>query len=340
MATVTIKDVAKLANVSTTTVSHVVNNTRYVDPDTKARVHAALDALEYQPNILAISLRSGITKMLGLIVPDASNLFFAEIARKIEDIGFQHGYSVLLCNSDNDAIKQTSYVRVLIERRVDGVIIISSGDKPDALKRLVENHIPVVVADRDVSLQMADVVLVDNEVGGYEATEHLISLGHRRIACISGPNDLAPSRHRVDGYLRCLREYGIPADPELLETGDFGFQSGKGAMARLLGQKQRPSAIFATNDMMAIGAIAAANEAGVAIPQELSLVGFDDIGLASVSTPTLTTIAQPIDQLAEQATECLFKRLKKEGKAENERFVLRTKLVVRASTAPWNGKGL
>lgn len=337
MASVTIKDVAKLANVSTTTVSHVINETRYVDPETKARVQAILEELGYQPNILARSLRSGVTKMLGLIVPDASNLFFAEIARKIEDIGFNHGYSVVLCNSDNDPTKQTSYVNTLIERKVDGVIIISSGDTPDDLNRLVANRIPVVVADRDVSLQMGDVVLIDNEKGGYDATAHLVSLGHKRIACISGPNDLTPSRQRVDGYLRCLKENGIKADKGLIEMGRFDFLSGKQSMARLLALEERPSATFVANDMMAIGAMAAAYEAGIAVPEELSIIGFDDIGLASVSTPALTTMAQPIDGLAEEATRLLFARLKKQDQNGNQRVVLDARLIKRASTAKLNG---
>ncbi|MGV8050600.1 MAG: LacI family DNA-binding transcriptional regulator [Anaerolineaceae bacterium] len=333
MSPVTIKDVARVAQVSITTVSHVINETRFVETETKERVLAAMKQLGYQPNSLARSLRSGVTKMLGLIVPDASNLFFAEIARKIEDIGFRQGYSVVLCNSDNDPNKQKTYVNTLIEKRVDGVIFISSGSEPDDLMHLVENQIPVVVADRDVPLELADVVLVDNKQAGYEATQHLVELGHRIIACITGPNNLSPSAQRFEGFRQCLFENRIPVYEYLFETGDFGSQSGKEAMLRILSNPTKPTAVFIMNDMMAIGAIAAARSIGFSIPKDLSIIGFDDIQLDSVVSPALTTMAQPVNEMAIQATTLLLDRLNGSRKERNQRMILQAHLVERDSTS-------
>jgi len=333
MSRATIKDVAQLAQVSTTTVSHVVNNTRAVNPATRARVLGAMSTLGYQPNILARSLRKGVTKTIGLIVPDASNPFFAEVARKIEDLGFKQGYSVILCNSDNDPIKQTSYINTLLAKRVDGVIFISSDSAPSDLSRLVDNHIPLVVADRDVSLEFADVVLLDNERAGYEATRHLLELGHRNIACITGPYDLSPSMQRMEGFKRCLSEFGIQFQPQLIQTGDFSIQSGKVATLRLLSAGPKPTAIFALNDMMAIGAMSAVNQAGLSIPGDMSLIGFDNIELAGMVTPSLTTVAQPIPEIARQATSLLIERLAGTRNGSNQKVILSAELLLRDSTA-------
>ncbi|GAP14954.1 transcriptional regulator, LacI family [Longilinea arvoryzae] len=335
MPRVTIKDVARAAQVSITTVSHVVNNTRFVDPATKQRVLTALEELGYQPNSLARSLRSGVTRTIGLVVPDASNLFFADVARKIEDIGFQQGYSVILCNSDNNPGKQSRYINTLLAKQVDGVIFISSGSEPDDLMRLVENNIPVVVADRDVPLELADVVLLDNEQAGYDATKHLINLGHRFIACITGPNHLAPSMQRFEGYKRCLKENGIDFDPKLIEMGDFRFPSGEEAMQRLLSSSSRATAVFVLNDMMAIGAMSAAHKAGLSIPKDISIIGFDDIEIDAAITPALTTMAQPIEEMAQYAMNLLIEHLVGKKHELNQRIILTSRLIKRDSTARW-----
>ncbi|HBF41635.1 MAG TPA: LacI family transcriptional regulator [Anaerolineaceae bacterium] len=332
MSRITIKDVAQAAGVSTTTVSHVVNNTRHVDPDTRQRVIQSMDSMGYHPNFLARSLRRGVSKTIGLIVPDAANLFFAEVARKIEDYGFQQGYSVILGNSDNNPEKQTSYVNSLMAKRVDGMIFISSGGEEKDLARLLKNQVPVVVADRDVPLELADVVLVDNERGGYDATRHLIELGHQRIACITGPHDLSPSMQRIQGYLRALQEFNLEVNPDYITAGDFQFRGGGQAMDRLLKCFPRPDAVFVFNDMMAIGAMNAIREAGLEIPRDISVVGFDDIELSSVITPALTTIAQPFDDIARHATRLLVERMEGSRPGENQRIILKASLVKREST--------
>src|SRR5512142_849454 len=184
----TIKDVARQADVSLATVSHVINHTRFVSDELRTRVLSAMVALNYRPNAAARSLRSGETRTIGLIVPDNSNPFFAEIARIIEDIGFDNGYSVILCNSDGNIQKEKSYIQLLISKRVDGVIFIASQGTSAAISDLADQRIPIVIADREIPHPDVDVVMVDNEQGGYQATQYLLSLGHRRIGCICGPS--------------------------------------------------------------------------------------------------------------------------------------------------------
>lgn len=332
---VTIRDVAQAAGVSITTVSHTINGTRRVSEELRARVLRAMAELNYRPNVLARSLRLGQTKTIGLIIPDNSNLFFAEIARAIEDIGYQNGYSVILCNSDGKTDKQHRYIQTLVEKQVDGVIFISSGETTEDLQFLIDNQIELVVVDRDVPHVPADIVLLDNEQAGYQATRYLIELGHRRIACISGPSELTPSAQRVDGYRRALCEAGLPFDPTLLVAGDFQIDSGEAGIARLLELKPPPSAVFVCNDMMAIGAIRGARCAGLRVPDDLSVCGFDDIALARAVYPALTTMAQPILEMARLATELLMRRMKEElNDGARQRLVLPARLIVRDSCGP------
>ena len=331
----TIKDVARLAGVSTTTVSHVINETRYVSDELRASVLAAMEELNYRPNVLARGLRRGETKTIGLVVPDNSNLFFAEVARIVENIGFENGYSVILCNSDGNLEKEAAYVNVLIAKQVDGVIFIAAGSKYEHLHELTMAGIPVVVADRDIPQTLADVVLVDNERGGYDATRYLLSLGHRRIACIAGPSDLTPSADRVHGYRRALGEFGIPIEEKWIVPGDFRYQGGEAAIAELLRLGEPPSAVFVCNDVMAIGALRAVRSAGLQIPGDVSIVGFDDIPLASAVSPALTTVAQPIVELATLAAQLLMSRTQSDQQdGPKQRIVLDTELIVRGSCAP------
>jgi LacI family transcriptional regulator len=333
MHRVTIKDVAREAAVSISTVSHVINETRYVHPDTKKRVLDALDNLGYRPNNVARSLRSGRTRTIGLILPDASNQFFAEVARRIENYGFQHGYNVFLGNSDNDSGKELQYINTLLAKSVDGIIFISAGSELTSYRPFIDSKIPVVVADRVVPVELADVVLVDNENGGYIATCHLIELGHANIGCITGPHDLSPSMQRFDGYKRALKDAGIPYRPELVVSGDFRIQGGSQAMERLLCSPLNPSAVFICNDMMALGAMNCARRHGLSIPADVSIVGFDDIELAATIYPPLTTVAQPIDELAACATSLLIERLQGTRTDSNRVITLPVKLIVRESTA-------
>jgi LacI family transcriptional regulator len=334
---VTIKDVAEKAQVSITTVSHVVNGTRYVSDELKARVFTVMEQLNYHPNSLARSLRVGQTNTIGLISPDNSNPFFAEIARLIEDEGYNNGYSVILCNTDDDEAKEARYVDVLIAKQADGVIFMSAGESIDCLQRLWDQNIPIVVTDREVPNALADMVLVDSQKGGYLVTRYLIELGHKRIACITGPTRATPSGQRVLGFDQAMAEAGLAVNPIYITNGDFRSQSGELAMNRLLALKTPPTAVFACNDLMAIGAIRAARNNGLRIPEDISIAGYDDISFSQAMHPALTTVSQPYSEITKIATDLLIQRISEHRQnnraKEFKRFLLDPKLVIRDSCA-------
>ena len=331
----TMKDVAKAAGVSVTTVSHVINETRFVSEELRSRVLRVMEESNYHPNILARGLRQGITHTIGLIVPDNSNPFFAEVSRVAEMVGFENDFSVILCNSDKNVDREAAYLEVLTAKQVDGIIFIAASSKQELLEDIAARGIPIVVADRDVSQTLVDVVLVNHEQGGYDATRYLLSLGHRRIACIAGPTRLTPSGERVHGYRRALAEAGLAVDEELVASCTESYVGGEIAMAQLLRLERRPTGVFTYNDVTAIGALRAARNVGVDVPGALSIVGFDDIALASATVPALTTVAQPIADLATVATELLIERIRNGAAGQlGKRVVLDTKLVVRESCAP------
>jgi LacI family transcriptional regulator len=328
------KDVAQAAGVSVTTVSHVINETRYVSKELRERVLRVMEDLNYRPNILARSLRQGISHTIGLIVPDNSNPFFAEVARIVETRGFEAGYSVILCNSDGQLEKELTYVNVLLAKRVDGIIFIAASSQSEHIALLTEENIPVVIADRQMLDSDVDVVLVDNYRGGYLATEYLLSLGHRRIGCITGPSDVTPSADRVRGYRDALTAAGLPVDESLIVKGDFRYVSGASGVQQLLDLKEPPTAIFACNDAMAMAAMAVIRQRGFAIPDDMSIVGFDDIPQASFTSPPLTTVAQPIQDIGRIATDLLIERMSGSTSRPSQRIVLDVKLVIRGSCAP------
>lgn len=305
----TIKEVAERAGVSSTTVSHVINDTRFVSATVREKVLGAMREMDYHPNALARSLRRGETRTLGLILPDSANPFFAEVGRGIERSAFENGYNVILCNTDGDARKEAVYVDVLIEKHVDGVVFVAVGENSDTLHRLLDIDLPVIVVDRDFPGIDVDAVLADNHQGGYIATRHLIDLGHRRIGCIGGPSQITPSADRVTGYRAALADAGIAVSEEMIGCGDFHPASGQSAARSLMELPDPPSAIFVCNDLMAIGALRAAGEKGRRVPEDLAVVGFDDIELASYTNPPLTTVAQPKQEIGQRATQLLIERV-------------------------------
>jgi LacI family transcriptional regulator len=339
---VTIQDVAARSGVSISTVSRVVTGAVAVEPETAERVREAIAALGYRPNLLARSFRRRVTHTIGLLVPDNSNPFFAELARTIEDAGFADGYSVVLCNSDLSAVKQETYIDVLLANRVDGLILVSSGLIPtvgrhDAVARILDAGAPCVVVDRDLGETPFDQVLVDNDQGGYLAGEHLIALGHRRIACLVGPSDLTPSAGRIAGFQRALADAGLAVAAEGLVRGNGRPDGGSAAALQLLERgvvgAGDVTAIFAFNDQMATGAIGALQRAGCRVPQDVSVIGFDDIPQSAAIFPALTTIAQPIAEMGSIGVRLLLDRIARHD-APHQRVRLSTRLVVRESTGP------
>jgi LacI family transcriptional regulator len=329
-----IRDVALHAGVSVTTVSHALNNTRFVSDDARARVQTAVRALGYVPSAVARSLKHQATRTLGMLVPNSSNPYFAEIIRSVERHCYAEGYNLVLCNSDDDIERQADYLRVLAERRIDGLVLVAAGEDGHVSTALAELQLPVVLVDREIDgVDDADLVEADHAAGGEMATQHLLGLGHERVVCIGGPPDLRPSRQREEGWRRALVGAGIaPAEDELIR-GDFTPQGGYAALHRLLGRRRRPSALFVCNDMMAIGALHAAHEAGIAVPERLSIVGFDDIDLAAFTMPPLTTVAQPKVAIGTGTATLLLERVR--GlRSEPRRLILTPELRVRSSTAP------
>jgi len=327
----TIREVAESAGVSYATVSHVINNTRLVSPETRERVLVAMDALNYRPNALARSLRQGKTNTIGLVLPDSANPFFAEISRSIEDEAFKKGYSVFLCNTELDTQRELFYVNVLSNKQVDGIIFVAAGDQADSLDFLLRQKMPVVMIDRDLPNVEVDAVLTDHQLGGFLATHHLIELGHKRIACIAGPSTITPSAERMTGYERALEQAGLSYDEHLIIRGDYHAQSGMEITHSILKLNPRPTAIFALNDLMALGALRAAAEAGYSVPTDLAVVGYDDLELAQFTNPPLTTIAQPKKEIGFQAVNLLVDRMSRKSLPPS-RVVLAPELIIRRST--------
>ena len=327
----TIREVAERAGVSYATVSHVINNTRVVSPETRQRVLAAMAELNYRPNALARSLRQGKTNTLGLVLPDSANPFFAEISRSIEDKAFNKGYSVFLCNTELDTERELFYVDVLSKKQVDGIIFVAAGDQTDSLDFLVREGMPVVMIDRNVPNVQVDAVLPDHRLGGFLATQHLLKLGHTRIACIAGPSSITPSAERITGYRNALEQANIPYDEKLVIRGDYHAQSGMDITSSILMMDPRPTAIFALNDLMALGALRAAAEAGCSVPKDLAVVGYDNLELSQYTNPPLTTIAQPKKEIGVQAVNLLVERIAQKNRPPS-RVVLPPELIVRRST--------
>jgi LacI family transcriptional regulator, galactose operon repressor len=332
----TISEVAQKAGVSSTTVSHVINKTRFVSDETRERVERVIEELGYRPNALARSLRSGETCTIGLILPDSANPFFAEVGRSIEMAAFDAGYSVILCNTENDIDKEHSYIDVLINKQIDGLIFVGAGEDYDSYKKLSDLHVHVVAMDRDYPDLDMDVVISDNLQGGKLATQHLIELGHKRIGCIAGPSKVNLSAQRVTGYIQTLEKAGLAVDQNLIISGDFHPESGHEAAIKLLAMQNPPTAIFACNDLMAIGALRAGLELRLSIPQDLAVVGYDDIELASYTTPPLTTIRQPKKDMGLAALKFLLGRIHSE-QSSPQRASLPVSLIVRGSCGGANG---
>lgn len=329
----TIKDVAAIAGISYTTVSHVVNRTRPVSDEVRKKVEAAIAQLDYVPSAVARSLKAKSTATIGLLIPNGINPYFAELARGIEDYCERNGYCVILCNSDDNLEKQRSYLRVLLEKRVDGLIVSSVGGDDSLVHSLLAVRTPMVIVDRDLEHVAADLVRIDHELGAYLATSHLLQLGHRHIACISGPAETSVARMRLAGYHRAMQEANLDVPPSWIVESDFTGPSGYRAARQLLGQN-RPTAIFAANDMVGIGVLRAAAELNVRVPAELSVIGFDDIQMSQYVYPALTTVGQSILQLGEQAAQVLLRRISAQSHAPVEQFIVAPSIVLRESTAP------
>jgi LacI family transcriptional regulator len=330
---VTRDDVAARASVPPSTVSYVINNgPRPVSAAARERVLKAIGELGYQPSDVARSLRSQRSMTLGLIIPNTANPFYADVARAVEEVGFENGYTVFLCHSSHLPERERRYAEMLRAKHVDGAIFHPTTADLEPLALLSQSGIQVVVLERSVAGYHCFVA--DERHGGYLATRHLLDLGHRRIGCIVRTGDQTSSAARVEGYRAALAEAGLPLDNRLITESDFGYAAGADAARQLLELPESPTALVTHNDISAIGAIKAALDMGLRVPADFSVVGYDDIAQAAYAVPALTTIAYPKHRMGRAAAKLLLSLLAAEETLPPATIVLPVQLVVRGSTAP------
>lgn len=335
---VNIKAVAQRARVSTATVSRVINGTAFVTPETAKRVHHAIEALQFYPDVNARTLGSGRSGMYGLIISDITNPYFPELVKAFEDIAVEHGQEVLIANTNYDPKRMETCVRRMMQRKVDGVAIMTSEMAEHLVRSLSGRQIPMVFMDTIIKAPNTSVVRVDYELGVQAAMQHLFELGHRDIAFISGPLSLGSAAVRAEAFRNALQMHGRGAKtpPSWMQEGDHRVEGGHHAMQHILRAGNRlPTAVLTSNDLTAIGAMGAIHEAGLRIPEDISVVGFDGIELSAYTKPALTTLVVSRGDLAAQAFRSLL-RHKEQGskKAVMDEHVIQPKLLVRSSTAP------
>src|SRR5262245_14012622 len=333
-AVVTIQDVAARAGVSAMTVSRVLNQPARVAPATRQRVEQAIRELGFVPNALARQLLRGRTHTIALLVSDISNPFFTQIARVVEDVAQRNGYIVIFGNSDESVEKERQYLHALQGRRIDGLLIAAASNASRSmLDLLTQRGTPFVLIDRAIDGVVADTVIGDNIGGARVLTEHLIRLGHRRIALVGGSREVPTARDRLRGYLAALREHDIEPQPALIVEDNYKRDGGERA-ARLLvalPPEQRPTAIFAANNFIGVGVIEALREVQLGVPEDIAVVCFDDIELASALHPFLTVVAQPARTFGTIAMQFLLDRLDGTETAAPRKVVLPPELIVRVS---------
>lgn len=336
MAIPTIEDVAEAAGVSKSTVSRVLSgNYTYIREDTRLRVQAAIDHLGFRPNSIARSLTSRRTQTVGILISDIGNPFYADVIHGVEDIAIGRNYNVFLGNTNYDPQRGMALVQSFIDRRVDGVLIMSSSMSDEWLEELARSQMPVVVLDWEVRAAQGNLsaISVDFRAGIYAAAQHLVSLGHRKYMHISGPLHLQTSWHRRDAFLEGLEMNGVSRDQVQMIEGDLTIDGGRKAGLTILAQPERPTAVFAANDLMAIGVLSELQSRGMFIPQDLSIIGLDDIWLAAQTEPALTTVALPRYEIGSQAVQTLFELLNRKEDLPPIFSQVETSLVIRKSTA-------
>jgi len=330
----TMKDVARLAGVSIATVSATVNRSAFVSAELRRRVTDAIHELGYAPDGVARSLKRGRTQLVGLIVADITNAFFTELVHVIEAAIQDAGYSVLLCDTDESFEKERDYLRILRTHRVDGVILAPTGQPGDyAPFHSLEERLPLVLVDRVLAELNADTVTVDNVAAAFDATTHLLDLGHRDVSTITGPLHLTPAQDRLRGFRAALEQRGIPLREDFVRSGAFREEEAMAAALEILQRPERPSAIFVANNHMMIGVMRAIAQLKLNCPKDVSVVGIDDFPWANAFTPRLTLVRQPVEEIGKAAVQLLLDRRKDDGDRPPVHRVLKPTLVVRDSCA-------
>ncbi|MEG9487381.1 HTH-type transcriptional repressor PurR [Mannheimia indoligenes] len=317
----TIKDVAKQAGVSTTTVSHVINKTRFVAEDTTKAVWEAIKTLNYSPSAVARSLKINTTKSIGMIITTSESPFFAEIVLAVEEFCYSKGYSLFLCNTQHKPEKIENHLDMLIKKRVDGILVMCSEYTDNSFDIFETTNIPKVIMDWGMTDSRADMILDHGFDGGYLATQHLIESGHKEIAVITGNLDKEIARTRFEGVKKALSDAGLPLRDEWIQEGDFEPEGGYECMNNLLKNKELPTAVFCFNDVMALGAISAITEKGLNVPQDISVIGYDNVHSSRFYAPPLTTVHQSKSRLGAAALELLLERIENNEKAKEPKVL-------------------
>jgi len=327
----TIHDVALDANVSPTTVSRYLNHRIELPASTAARIDAAIAKLDYRPNLLAKRLSTGRTEAIGLVAPEIREPFFAELASAVEDEADRHGYTIFMSSTRSDRQREIASLNRLHDRHVDGLIMMTNTPDDGTLARLIGRRRNVVLIDEDIPGVSVPRVFVENEIGAYLATRHLIDAGHERIAFIGGPEGLFSVERRRAGYVRALKEAGLPVRKQWMAGGSFASVFSRKATLQFLKLGNPPTAIFGSSDYLVIGVLQALKQAGISIPRQMSVVGFDDMPLTELLNPPLTAIRQPIEALGRQGFQVLFSLLK--GEQPPRLTTLPVQLIQRESVA-------
>ena len=326
----TIKDVAKMAGVSTTTVSHVINKTRFVAEETEKLVLQAIQDLKYSPSAVARSLKVNTTKSIGMIVTTSEAPYFAEIIHAVEEHCYRQGYSLFLCNTQNNAEKIRNHLDMLAQKRVDGILVMCSEYLPDSLNILTNfETIPMVVMDWGPNVD-TDIIQDNSFNGGYLATQHLIENGHKQIGIIAGELSKTTAKTRYEGFVHAMQEAGLTINPNWVMEGFFEPEDGYECMNKILRQDTLPTAVFCCNDVMALGAISAIGEKGLRVPDDISIIGYDNIHASRFYSPPLTTIHQSKSRLGVQAVNLLFERINHKSE-QRETLEIHPELVIRKS---------
>lgn len=328
----TISDIARIAKVSKATVSRVINNkSEGVGFETAQRIRDIIDELGYRPNSLARSIVNSKAKMLGLVIPDITNPFFPNLVRGIEDYANSNGYTVFLCNTDNDPDKEEQYLLSLIDKRVDGIILASTSSQSSTLEQLNKYNIPFVLVDRPLTNDIDLGVYANNYKGVYAAVEHLIKCGHTSIAFLGGTKKVITTNERFEGFRDALRDANITLDKSLIKFGDYSIASGITMMEKLIDEKAKFTAVMAGNDLIAIGAVKALRLQGIRIPEDCEIIGFDGIELTEIFDPSISTVVQPIYEIAIESAKLLIGKINGEITC-SRKIIVEPTLVLRATT--------
>lgn len=331
----TMKDVSKHTGLSIATISKFINGGNVLE-ENKSIIEKAIKELGFEVNEMARGLKTNKTKTIGLLIPSMENIFFTSIVSNIESILIKNGYSTIICDYRENKDLEKQKLDFLVKKMVDGIITMPMGSDGEAINSVIKKNIPVVLIDRALKGVDCDTVLVDNLNASYNAIEQLITMGHKRIGIICGPSSIYTAQERLKGYERVHDDYAMIIDPELVKQGDYQVESGYKLLNELIKMKDSPTAIFATNYEMTLGAIMAINESDIIMPEDISFIGFDNLQLAKVIKPSLSIVVQPVQQIGEIAANTILKRLKGDNTNFPAMVRLKTELIIKGSVKKIN----